>query len=233
MKPYIICHMITSLDGGLHPSRFTASPDGSRSGWSETYEKFHNQLDGQAWLVGRVTMAEISKGGSSIETTDTANVVRPVHRAREDATRYAVALDTHGKLLFDKGDLDGDHVIVPLGKHVSDVHLARLTASGVSYIVSEGDELDLAAMMATLRRAFEVVRLLLEGGAIINGALFAAGLVDELSLLVAPALDARKAADRFVEFGEVGLAGKCSLSLISCEAAEHGLLHLRYKVDAC
>ena len=34
MKPHVVCHMITSLDGSLHPSRFTASPDGSRADWS-------------------------------------------------------------------------------------------------------------------------------------------------------------------------------------------------------
>jgi riboflavin biosynthesis pyrimidine reductase len=65
-----------------------------------------------------------------------------------------------------------------------------------------------------------------------NGSLFAAGLVDELSLLVCPALDARKGSDRVVEFGEEGLAGKCQLSLVGCEQLDKGLLHLRYKVSA-
>ena len=31
MKLHVICHMIASLDGGLHPSRFTRSPDGDRA----------------------------------------------------------------------------------------------------------------------------------------------------------------------------------------------------------
>ncbi len=28
MRPFIICHMGTSIDGRLHPSRFTAAPEG-------------------------------------------------------------------------------------------------------------------------------------------------------------------------------------------------------------
>jgi riboflavin biosynthesis pyrimidine reductase len=44
MKPYIICHMISSLDGGLHPSRWTKSADGSRSEWSSIYETWHKKL---------------------------------------------------------------------------------------------------------------------------------------------------------------------------------------------
>jgi riboflavin biosynthesis pyrimidine reductase len=87
-------------------------------------------------------------------------------------------------------------------------------------------------MLDELHREFAIRRLLLEGGATINGAFFAAGLVDELSLLVAPALDGRSSIQSFVEHGLIGLADKVRLSLSSCEALEHGLLHLRYAIHA-
>jgi len=32
MRPHISCHMITSLDGGVHPGCWTASPDGFATG---------------------------------------------------------------------------------------------------------------------------------------------------------------------------------------------------------
>jgi riboflavin biosynthesis pyrimidine reductase len=88
--------------------------------------------------------------------------------------------------------------------------------------------LDLGKMLDALGREFGIRRLLLEGGATINGSFFAAGLVDELSLLVAPSLDGRAGTQSFVEFGEAGLADKVRLTRISCEALEHGVLHLRY-----
>lgn len=230
MKPHIICHMLASLDGGLHPSRYTASPDGTRAEWSGLYEQIHGDLEGDGWIVGRVTMAEMSRAGAH-PAAHTGKVERPHHFARRDAGTYAVALDASGKLHFAKPDVGGDHVVVLLGRDVADSHLAELAADGVSYIVSETAEIDLAAMLDVLGRELGIRRLLLEGGAGINGSFFAAGLVDELSLLVAPALDARAGNQGFVEFGESGLAGKMQLSLTSCETLAHGLIHLRYAVS--
>jgi riboflavin biosynthesis pyrimidine reductase len=76
-------------------------------------------------------------------------------------------------------------VVVLLGHDVSDGHLAELASDGVSYIVAAEAKLDLAGMVDALGRELGIRRLLLEGGAAINGSFFAAGLVDELSLLVA------------------------------------------------
>ncbi|PWJ94667.1 riboflavin biosynthesis pyrimidine reductase [Mesorhizobium loti] len=229
MKPQIICHMLASLDGSLHPSRYTNSPDGSRAEWSSLYEHIHNDLAADGWIVGRVTMAEMSKAGAH-PPAKAGKVDRPYHFAQMGAGSYAVALDASGKLHFSKPDIGGDHVVVLLGHAVADSHLAELTADGVSYIVAETADMDLAAMLEALGRELGIRRLLLEGGAGINGSFFAAGLVDELSLLVAPAIDGRAANQAFVEFGENGLAGKTQLSLKSCEALAHGLVHLRYAV---
>jgi len=52
-----------------------------------------------------------------------------------------------------------------------------------------------------LGRAIGISRLLLEGGAGMNGSFFAAGLADELSLSVAPALDGRAGNQSVVECG--------------------------------
>ena len=229
MKPQIICHMVASLDGSLHPSRFTTSPDGSRAEWSNLYEQIHGDLAGDAWIVGRVTMAEMSKADAH-PPAYAGKVDRPYHFAQVGAGSYAVALDASGKVHFARPDIGGDHVVVLLGHDVADSHLAELASDGVSYIVAETADIDLAAMLEILGRELGVRRLLLEGGAAINGSFFAAGLVDELSLLVAPAIDGRAANQGFVEFGEGGLADKVQLSLTSCEALAHGLVHLRYAV---
>ena len=154
---------------------------------------------------------------------------RPHHFAARGAGRFAVALDPSGKLHFAKPEVNGDHAVVVLGPDVPDSHLAELAGDGVSYMVAAAP-LDLAAMLDTLGRELGIRRLLLEGGAATNGAFFAAGLVDELSLVVAPALEGRVGVESFVEFGEDGLAGKVQLSLLSCETMALGLVHLRYAV---
>ena len=88
MKPHVICHMMGSLDGGLHPSRWTHSPDGDRADWSSVYERIHQTLEAQAWMVGRVTMAEMSKASPHPPAAIGA-VDRPYHFAARSAVATA------------------------------------------------------------------------------------------------------------------------------------------------
>jgi riboflavin biosynthesis pyrimidine reductase len=228
MKPKITLLMITSVDGRLHPSRFTTSPDGTRRDWSAQYEKVHETLGADAWLVGRVTMAEISKAGPHAPS-DTTQVQRPLHNAGSGAGTFAVALDRSGKLHFKPGGLSGDQVIVLLGRDVPDGHLAELAADGVSYIVSEKPDIDLAAMLDVLAREFGIRHLVLEGGADTNGAFLAAGLVDEMRILIAPGIDGGENVQGIATYGD-GLAGKLSLRLLSARTLDHGVVELRYAV---
>ena len=230
LRPHVVCHMQSSIDGRLHPSRYTESPDGAVKDWSATYERLHGETRGDAWIVGRVTMAEMSKGDPH-PPADIGDVPRPHHFAARDAASYAIALDTTGKLHFMRADLDGDHIVVLLGGDVDDAHLAELVGDGVSYIVSDAADIDLGTALETLRAELGVETLLLEGGGGINGSFLAAGLVDELSVLVAPALDGRTDADGIVSAGD-GLKGKVRLSFKSCAALDNGLVHLRYTVTS-
>jgi riboflavin biosynthesis pyrimidine reductase len=231
MKPYVICHMISSIDGSLSPSKFTTSPDGTRSEWSALYTEVQETLKQDAWLVGRTTMGEMSKGEPH-PVASGPPPERPVHKAATDRQSFAVGLDTSGKLHFASSVIEDAHVVVLLGSAVSDAHLRELIADGVSYVVSATPEIDLLAMLETLGDEFGVRRLALEGGASINGSFFAAGLVDELSILVAPALDARVGAPGIIEHGEDGLAGKVQLKLIAADTLKSGVAHLRYAVSA-
>jgi riboflavin biosynthesis pyrimidine reductase len=221
--------MVTSIDGRLHPSRFTNSPDGTRRDWSTQYEKVQASLHSDAWLVGRVTMAEMSKAAAH-PPAKAAAVRRPIHLARADAASFAVALDPSGKVHFERGEVAGDHVIVLLGKGVPDSHLAELAVDGVSYVVAERDDIDLAAALDVLAREFGIKHLVVEGGAVTNGAFLAAGLVDELRVLVAPALDGGENVQGIVAWRD-GLAGKVTLQLKSADALAHGVVQLVYSVS--
>lgn len=76
-------------------------------------------------------------------------------------------------------------------------------------------------------------RLLVEGGGNLNGSLMAAGVVDEISLLIAPAIDGALGITGVFEVASAaGLAGKARLRFVSSETLAHGLEHLRYAVEA-
>ena len=228
MKPYVSILMVTSIDGRLHPSRFTKSPDGTVRDWSTQYEKVHASLGSDAWLVGRVTMAEMSKAVAHPPTKPGA-VRRPIQVAKTDARSFAIALDPSGKNHFARGEVAGDHVIALLGKDVSDGHLAELASDGVSYVVAEKSEIDLRAALEVLAREFGIKHLVVEGGAATNGAFLAAGLVDELRILVAPALDGGENVQGIVHYRD-GLAGKMRMQFKSVDTMDHGVIALRYAV---
>jgi len=228
MKPRVSILMVTSIDGRLHPSRFTASPDGTRRDWSGQYEKIHASLQANAWLVGGVTMAEMSKTGPHAPAGPW-EIERPIHVAQTDAATFAVALDPSGKLHFEGAKLSGDHVIVLVGRDTPDSHLAELTADGVSYIVSAATEYDIPSLLDVLAREFGITHLVVEGGAKTNGTFLAAQVVDELRVLIAPALDGAEQVQGIVDYRN-GLAGVVKLQFKSADVLDHGVVQLAYAV---
>lgn len=229
MRPHVICLMESSIDGRLHPSRWTRSPDGGPKDWSAIYSTTHDELKADAWIVGRVTMAEMAKGEPH-GVPDALPQPRPHHFAKDHKGPYAVAIDARGKLHFARSDVGGDHVVVLLGKDVPDSHLAELVGDGISYIVSDDPEIDLAATLAVLRAELGIERLALEGGGGINGSFLAARLVDEFVVILAPSIDGGSDSRTIVEAGGTGLKGRVALSLKSCEPLAHGAVRLSYAV---
>jgi riboflavin biosynthesis pyrimidine reductase len=226
-RPKVICLMTSSLDGRLHPSRWTCSPDGSIKDWSASYEAYHDALKADAWLVGRATMAEMAKGAPH-PPARVGTPPRPIHVAEGNGP-FAIALDRSGKLHFASPDVGGDPAVVLLGRGVPDAHLAELIADGISYVVAEDEEMALAPLIARLKRELGIETMLLEGGGVVNGSFLAAGLIDEFVMFLAPALDGSPAT-AIVEAGDAGLQGKVALSLLACDRLDHGLLRLRYAV---
>ena len=229
MKPHVICLMMSPLDGRVDVSRWSPSDSGSADQRSALYEAIHARLDGDAWLCGRHTMEEFAKGAPH-PPADPGQPVRPLHVARRGAQRYAVAVDSSGKLHFDGPAANGDPAIVLLGRDVLDTHLAELIADGVSYFVGEAPDIDLAACLSVLQAEFGIERLLLEGGGGIVGSMLAAGLVDEFHLLLCPGVDGTTGGRSIIESGETGLVDRVTLALTSHELLDGGVMWLRYAV---
>jgi len=76
-----------------------------------------------------------------------------------------------------------------LTEKVSAAYLAHLQSRQISYLFAERGRIDLPTALEKLAASFQIKTLLLEGGGKINGTLLRAGLIDELSLLVAPIAD--------------------------------------------
>lgn len=57
MKPYVICHMNTSIDGRTWVSRWRPA----ENRMAGLFERIHEQLGNGSWLIGRVTGSEYAK----------------------------------------------------------------------------------------------------------------------------------------------------------------------------
>ena len=228
MKPYVICLMACSVDGRTLPSRWR--PKGAAG---DVFERVHDQLAGDAWLIGRVTGQEFAKG--KLYPASAKEVFpRAPWFARRDAKAYGVVLDAHGKIAWGRSDIGGDPIVVVLAEAVSDAHLAGLRSEGVSYIFGGKSQLDLAMTLDILNRELGVKRLLLEGGGGANGAFLRAGLIDEFNLIICPAVDGAKGAPSVFDSTEIEAdqrAPVTAMSLDSSEAMEGGAVLLRYRIE--
>ena len=229
MKPRVICHMVSSVDGRILSSRWR--PKGIRSG--DLFEPLHDKLEGDAWLVGRVTGQEFAKAKAYPERADRA-YPRENWFARRDAAAYGVVLDANGKIAWGRADIGGDPIVVVLTERVSDAHLAGLRGDGVSYIFAGEREIDLRLALEIVNRELGIERLLLEGGGGANGAFLRAGLIDEVSLVIAPAVDGASGAPIVFDSSEREASVPApvrSMVLESTQVLEGGAVWLRYRLE--
>jgi 5-amino-6-(5-phosphoribosylamino)uracil reductase len=187
-----------SVDGRILPRRWKLA-EGDISAMTNDYEALHEELAGDAWLIGRVTMAEFARGEPKTGLS-TAGIDRSNHIVTRTAKGYAIGIDSRGKMHFHTDTANGNHLVTVLSELVSDEYLAELRASGISYVFAGKTEVDLPLALETLARELPIKRLLLEGGGLINGAFLKAGLIDELSLLVAPAVDGLEGSRALFDF---------------------------------
>ncbi len=230
MKPYVICHMVTSVDGRIWGSRWR--PKGNVV--PGLFERLHDQLGGGSWLCGRVTAQEFAKGTEPQYPLSDQVFPRTNWFARRDAKAWGIFLDGEGKAVWARKDIGGDPILVILTEAVPDRHLAGLRADGVSYIFAGATEIDLAGALETLHRELGIERIMLEGGGAANGALLRAGLIDELSIVITAAIDGSSGAPTVFNSGDIDLgpAPIETMTLVNHEVLENGAVWLRYRLTS-
>jgi riboflavin biosynthesis pyrimidine reductase len=219
--------MNISVDGRIWHSRWRPS----ENRMAGLFERIHEQLGNGSWLIGRVTGSEYAKAYP--QRTDQTYPRQPWF-ARRDAAAYGIALDPQGKIAWGRSDIGGDPIVVVLTEQVPDAHLAGLRRDSVSYIFAGKQELDLALALEILNRELGIERLLIEGGGKSNGSFLRAGLIDEISLAVCPAIDGARGGPHVFDSSEdvIGpTAPVQSMTLESSEVLEGGTVWLRYRLQ--
>lgn len=192
-RPYVICHMTLSLDSKVTGS-FLCTPECESA--TTLYYQINRDWGADAFACGRITMEGSFTGGwyPDLDKYETTRSFAD-HPGDAGGGFYAIAFDPHGRLGWQSNriiDADGDpgydkaRIIEVLTHQADGRYLTYLHTMGIPYLFAGETELDIAEGLRKLKAYFGIETLLLEGGSILNGAFQRAGVIDELSLVVAP-----------------------------------------------
>ena len=195
IRPYIICHMLTSIDGKVTGNFLE---DKKIEHLIDEYYKIHSELGGNGFACGKTTFLEGFVKDSKVDFSKFKD--EKVNRNEDyiyekisECKFFAVCFDRKGTLCWQSNTLKDDcpgynnsHVIQVMTENVKDEYLAYLRSIGLSYIICGKDDIDLNLCLEKLRLKFGIKVLLLEGGSLINGSFMKAGVIDEISLVQVP-----------------------------------------------
>lgn len=232
-RPFVVCHMFTSLDGKIDGSFFGA-PE-SRPGLLE-YGKIRGFYDCQATLYGTTTMIGSYSDGLAGELSS-ASAVYPKedYVAEPDVKNYIVSMDPKGILgwssnYIEKKGRPKAHVIEVLTEAASDAYLAYLRKFDISYVFAGKEKVDCRVLLDKLKRLFSIEKLMIAGGGIVNWSFLQEGLIDELSIVMAPVADGSATAASVFEQSEFASDKKpMAFRLKEVKQIEGGSLWLRYQ----
>lgn len=191
-KPYVICHMLTALDGKIDGSFFGAPECGPAS---RAYGDIRGFYGCQATLYGTTTMLGGYSEGLAGELPPADNSYpKEDYIAHSEVQNYIVSVDPKGILgwtsrYIEKKGRPKAHVIEALTEEVSEDYLAYLRKFDISYVFAGRKQLDCRVLLEKLYRMFSIEKLMVAGGGLMNWSFVQEGLLDELSLVIAPVAD--------------------------------------------
>ena len=223
MRPYIICHMVASIDG-----RIDCAMVEKISG--DEYYSTLEELDCPSLLEGRVTMEHYNAAKEPFVPIINKPVGKFCTFVAEEKDADMVSVDTWGRLRWKSNNIEGVPLICIVSEKASEEYLETLRQQDISWIAVGKDGIDLAKAMEVLYERFGVKRLGLLGGGHINGGFLEAGLIDEVSLLLAPGIDGRTGETSLFD----GISDKgrmpVQLRLEQVKKLKNDVLWIRYKL---
>ncbi|MBP3871120.1 MAG: dihydrofolate reductase family protein [Faecalicoccus sp.] len=222
---FIVCHILTSLDGKISGDFFGSSSAMKAAG---TYGQLRNHYDVDATLYGTTTMGEFIGTQDSILDTPFDH---EDHIIKDDS--YVVAIDMQAKLHYTSGKFTRrgktSQIIAVVSRQVSKKRLGQLRNLGVAYIVAGQKKLDASLAVKKLETLFGIQKMMIAGGGYIDWAFLKEDFIDELSIVMAPSVDGFKdTPSLFMKSEDDGIVK--DFELMNVEIAAENTMWLRYKV---
>ena len=182
-KPYVICHMMASIDGRIDCA-MTEQIEGN------SYYEALEALNLDATIEGKITAVMHYADKGAFDSGSSPAVGADEVFKSHDSNHWEAVVETRGSLLWPEGDTP-DRLCIVSGQ-TSRAYLDYLRERGISYIVAGHDHVDLAQATALMWTEFGAERIGVVGGGHINGSFLRSGLLDEVSMVFGPAIDGRE-----------------------------------------
>ena len=231
-RPYVICHILSSLDGKINGPFMGAEAVGALGA---EYGKYRTELNADAWLYGTTTTKEFTSFCRPV-LENVSEVPDGDFIADDRAELYYVSVDVDGEIGWDSGIFRNKgrapaHVIEILTASTQAAYKAYLRKRGVSYLIAGEKRLDCETAMRKLYELFHIEKVLICGGGVVNWSFLQAGMVDELSLFLAPVTDGSSgAASLFTQVPSLTEGKPVEFLLRETEKIGDGGLRLNYLV---
>lgn len=237
-RPYIFCHMLTSVDGKII-GNYMGTSEGKESG-----KIFYNLAFGedpyyhhQGWLSGRATTDDnFTKYEKPNVNHDAPPVPEGDFIVETGLDKYYVSVDPSGKLGWTSNELDYQdtkaHVLEVLTKKASNEYKDMLRKLNISYIIAGDETLDYNLVVQKLKELFHIENLMLGGGGVLNWSFIQAGLCDEVSIIISPSADGSSEAPSLFETRDgISEDTPVNFTLKDVQTTEDGSVWLRYFIN--
>lgn len=224
-RAYVTCHMAISLDGRIDGDFHDAEK-------SEYAGKYYYDVIfdlGSSMAGGRTTTCMYSPQHEiDYEQYKNTDVPDGDYIVTNPNGHYCLIYDREGKCNWDSPmtSMNGVsmQIIEVVTKKVRKEYLAHLRNIGISYIIT--GEKPIEESLIKLKKFYGVDRLVLTGGAEINGGFLKEDMIDELSLVVLPYIDGNSA-NKSLMSTEDFIPNSFSFS--EAKPLKDGAVHLTFK----
>lgn len=231
-RPYVFCHILTNIEGQVNSSL--------KGEHNAQAVRFYDQLPFvrrgpyhiQGWMAPNSTTDEKFTHHQRPQLQTIVNVPKGDYIIHPERAMYYISLDPRGQIGWESNYIVYHHVayvIEVLSEQASESYKDFLRRKHIPYIICGQQMIDYGMMLEKLKRDFGIKSIMLAGGPIINYAFMEAGLCDELSIVIAPSMDAPICQSTFLNPSKQS-HHRINFDLIEAKTCEGNTVWLRYKV---
>jgi 2,5-diamino-6-(ribosylamino)-4(3H)-pyrimidinone 5'-phosphate reductase len=245
-RPHVVMQMSASVDGRIalgpsltmfdaHPAREALPDEGAL--WATVADAIAEAWRPQATMMGSGTVQREDAPWTELPgfEGDAASLYVDFLPAEVVArTRHwHVLVDGRGRCRsgYKGTENEGGHVLHLASCAAPPEYLAFLRGERIPYLVGGQVHADLVGALRKLRGVLGVRALRLWGGGTLNGVMLRAGLIDEVHLILKPALIGGRRTPTLVDCDDLAADERpAALELLSARPQEGGFVWLHYRV---